>query len=89
MTQEATLPNFGRVWFDECAIANILGFQETRKQKWITYDAHTDEFIVYGEMFKDNDIKFTLQDGIYQYIPDKKAHCMVNTLKENEGFYTP
>ena len=96
----ATLPYYGEVWFDERAITNILSFHKARKKKWITYNEFKDEFIVHGKLFVDKDIAFIPKDGIYQYEPKSKARmeptiptivapAHINTVKENEKYYTP
>ena len=96
----ATLPYYGEVWFDERAITNILSFHETRKKKWVTHNEFKDKFIVHGELFADKDIAFVPKDGIYQCkpkpraritlaIPTMMAPSHINTVKENETYYTP
>ena len=46
--QQATVPEFGTVWFQEDAIANIFGFGDLVDQYWITYDsAKEDAFLVH------------------------------------------
>jgi hypothetical protein len=46
--QEATVPGFGKVYFDEDAIANIFGLSDLKKKFWITYDSEKeDAFLVH------------------------------------------
>ena len=46
--QQATVPEFGTVWFQEDSIANIFGFGNLVHQYWITYNsAKEDAFLVH------------------------------------------
>ena len=46
--QQATVPEFGTVWFEEDASAKIFGFGDLVDQYWITYDsAKDDAFLVH------------------------------------------
>jgi hypothetical protein len=45
---EAIVPSFGKVYYDENAIANIFGFSDLKKKHRITYDSNKeDAFIVH------------------------------------------
>ena len=59
--REAIVPGFGKVYYDEEAIANIFGFSDLKKKHRITYDSDKeDAFIVH----MDNEIiKFECSPG--------------------------
>ena len=58
---------FGRVWYDEGAIANIFSIQDRKKQHHITYDSEIeDAFLVHKEGKDPVKFKCTSQ-GIYAY----------------------
>jgi hypothetical protein len=46
--REANVPGFGKVYYDEDAIANIFGFSDLKKKHRITYDSDKeDAFLVH------------------------------------------
>ena len=48
VTEQAMVPGFGRVWFDERAIANIFSMQDLKQQHNIYYDSDVDDaFLVH------------------------------------------
>jgi hypothetical protein len=59
--REANVPGFGKVYYDEDAIANIFGFSDLKKKHRITYDSDKeDAFLVH----MDNEIiKFECSTG--------------------------
>ena len=99
--QQATVPAFGTVWFQEDAIANIFGFGDLVDQYQITYDsAKEDTFLVH---MKEKTVKCTwTPEGLYQfkvpntyknYLKKKKeikleTSNMVQTVDENKIGYT-
>jgi hypothetical protein len=62
----AIMPGFGKVYYDEDAIANIFGFSDLKKKHIITYDSNKEvAFIVHMDNEK---IKFECSpSGLYQY----------------------
>ena len=62
--EQATVPGYGKVWFDESAIANIFSFASLAKKHRVTYDsAIEDAFVVH---MKPEAIKFKkTDDGLY------------------------
>ena len=93
---EADVPNFGTVWYDEDAIANIFGFANLVDKHQIMYNSNKeDTFLVH---MKDNKIiKFKrTPDGLYSYEPSTKykatlkteAHCQMPTVAGNKVRYT-
>jgi hypothetical protein len=64
--KEATVPGFGKVYFDKDTIANIFGLSDLKKKYQITYDSEKeDAFLVHME---NNVIKFECSpEGLYQY----------------------
>ena len=98
--EQATVPGYGKVWFDENAIANIFSFASLVKKYRVTYDsAVEDAFIVH---MKSHVIKFTgNKDGLYQYKVTlrfkkglKQMDCvsvsshMIDSVAENRQNYT-
>ena len=43
VTEQAMVPGFGRVWFDERAIANIFSMQDLKQQHHIYYDSDVED----------------------------------------------
>ena len=78
--QQATVPEFGTVWFQEDAITNIFGFGDLVDLYWITYDsAKEDAFLVH---MKEKTVKFTwTPEGLYQF---KVPYTHKNYLKKKE-----
>jgi hypothetical protein len=64
--QEAHVPGFGKVYYNQDAIANIFGFLDLKKKHRITYDSEEeDAFIVHMD---DHVLKFECTPkGLYQY----------------------
>jgi hypothetical protein len=63
--RKANVPGFGKVYYNEDAIANVFGFSDLKKKHRITYDSNKEEaFLVH----MDNEIiKFKCSpDGLYQ-----------------------
>ena len=96
VSKQAMVAGFGKVWFDEQAIANIFALADLKKKYHITYDpAVEDAFIVHRE--NKEPLKFRCTDhGIYVFtIPvchkDKSSLAeshLVDTVKENRMGYT-
>ena len=94
--QEASVPGFGKVYFDKDAIANIFGLSDLKKKYRITYDSmKEDAFLVY----KENEIiRFECSpEGLYQYevskgyksdLKDSGTSYLVSTVTENRKGYT-
>jgi hypothetical protein len=99
---EATVPGYGRTWFDRNQIANIYGFSHMVDEHRITYDSKKeDAFMVHTN---EGIIKFArTPDGLYAYEPSNKyknyvtktnnkirlnINNMVTTVKENMMGYT-
>ncbi len=64
--RKANVPGFGKVYYDEDAIANIFGFSDLKKKYQITYDSDKeDAFLVHMD---NGIIKFECSpDRLYQY----------------------
>ena len=91
VSKQAMVAGFGKVWFDEQAIANIFALADLKKKYHVTYDpAIEDAFIVHRE--NKEPLRFRCTDhGIYVFtIPvchkDKtklaESH-LVDTVKES------
>ena len=97
--QEATVPGFGKVYYDKDTIAKIFGFSDLKKKYRITYDSNKeDAFVVHR---KNGNIKFECSpEGLYQYevskdykenIKETNDHGISNlvaTVNENRKGYT-
>ena len=68
--QEANVPGFGTIWYDEGAIANIFSFAELVDKHRITFNLSTENtFLVHQP---DKIIKFEhTPEGLYTYRVDK------------------
>jgi hypothetical protein len=64
--QEATVPCFGKVYYDKDALANIFGFSDLKTKHRITYDSGKEAaFLVH---MNDKILKFECTpEGLYQY----------------------
>ena len=94
--QEANVPGFGTMWYDEGAIANIFSFAELVDKHRITFDSSVENaFLVHQP---DKIVKFECTpEGLYTYRVDKdykksltekgNSH-LVTTLSENWKGYT-
>jgi hypothetical protein len=101
-SQEATVPGFGKVYYDKDAIANIFGFSDLKKKHRITYDSNKeDAFLVYmGDEMDSKIIKFECSpEGLYQIEvtrgykddldqPTSGTNNLVSTMAENRKGYT-
>jgi hypothetical protein len=67
-TQKATIPGWGKAWFNPHVIAKILSYAEMAKQHCITYNSNTkDAFVV---NLPDKKVKFTkTEQGLYIFKP--------------------
>jgi hypothetical protein len=96
--QEATVPGFGKGYYDADAIANIFGFLDLKKKHRITYDSEKeDAFLVY---MGNKILKFECSpEGLYQmevsegYKQDLKepkngTSNLISTIAENRKGYT-
>ena len=99
--KKASVSNFGKVWFDDRAIANIFGMVDLKKKFRVTFDsAKEDAFLVHMD---GNIIKFKCnQEGLYEYKPTedykrslkkpqdvtKRVSNMVSSVEENKKGYT-
>ena len=94
--QEANIPGFGTVWYDEGAIANIFSFAELVDKHRITFDSSMENaFLVYQP---DKIVKFECTpEGLYMYrvgkdyktsLMEKGNSHLVTTLSENRKGYT-
>ncbi len=66
--QEATVPGFGKVYYDRDAIANIFGFSDLKKKHRITYNSEKeDAFLVHmGDEMDNKIVKFECSpEGLY------------------------
>ena len=93
--QEANVPGFGTVWYNEGAIANIFSFAELVDKNRITFDSSVENaFLVYQP---DKIVKFECTPELYTYrvdkdyktsLKEKGSSHLVTTLSENWKGYT-
>ena len=94
--QEANIPGFGTVWYDEGAIVNIFSFTELVDKHRITFDSSVENtFLVHQP---DKIVKFEhTPEGLYTYrvdrdykksLTEKGNSHLVMTLSENRKGYT-
>jgi hypothetical protein len=96
---KANIPGFGKVYYDEDAMANIFGFSDLKKKHQITYDSKEAAFLVHMDK---EIIKFKCSpDRLYQYLiskgyqqslkEDQKEDgnsILISTVAENRKGYT-
>jgi hypothetical protein len=90
--QIADVPGFGMVWYDETAIANIIGLLDLKKKHRITFDSEKENAFIVHHTDKGN-MKFKCNPkGLYTFeVSDKylqKESHLINTVKENRVRYT-
>ena len=100
---QANLPSYGRVWFNQEALANILASANLVDKHHITYDsAKDDAFNVYTndgiKKFKrtpESLYKYSVSEGFHDYMHRKKAQDktkaesnLILTVKENKEGYS-
>ena len=96
VTEQAMVPGFGRVWFDERAIANIFSMQDLKQQHHIYYDSDVEDALLVHKRGK-SPVKFKCtSQGIYAFtvpvchegkIEAAESHSL-DTVKENRKGYT-
>ena len=86
--QKAEVPGFGKVWFDQDAVANIFGLVDLRKRYKVLYDSEKeDAFIVHLKDRKK--LKFKASPGglyFYKVSPEYKEY--LQEMKEKEKHKT-
>ncbi len=97
---EANVPGFGKVYYDEDAIANIFGFSDLKKKHRITYDSdtedaflvHMDNKIIKLECSPDELYQFSVLNGYQQGLKEDQkedsASNLISTVAENRQGYT-
>ena len=94
--QQANVPGFGTVWYNEGAITNIFSFTELVEKHRITFDSSVENaFLVHQP---DKIVKFEqTPEGLCTYRVDKDykkslkkkgSSNLVATLSENQKGYT-
>jgi hypothetical protein len=91
--KKATVPGWGKVWYNPSAITNVFSYAEMAQRYPITYDStKEDAFIVHKD---GKEVKFKrMPNGLYAFTPPRvcrSAHQQshVTTVEENKTFYTP
>ena len=84
-SQQGELPDYGTVWFNENAIANIISMSEAeRKGHTISYSPGCLR-ITNSETKRTSDFRIT-KEGLYAYMVPEKGTSFLQTAKENESF---
>ena len=76
--QQANLPGFGTIWYDEGAIANIFSFTELVEKHQITYDK-----IVKFERTPEGLYMYRVDKDYKKSLKEKGSSNLVRTLSEN------
>ena len=90
-TQKASIPGWGKAWYNPHAITNIFSYAEMAQKHRITYDSATeDAFIVH---LPDKKVRFNKTDqGLYIFKPkitkNNNQMQFLNTVDENKHFFT-
>ena len=81
------LKNYGKVWFDERDITNILCLKNVKQKYRVTYDSSTDG--VFTVHKPGQHLHFVMQkDGINYHNTRNCEITMVQTVQENEERYS-
>jgi len=102
--EKADVPNFGEVWYDKDAIANIFGFADMlSKSNRITYDSDVeDAFLIHtkdGTVMKfvrnpNGLYTYKVSDGYKKHVKDQKDKIehktshLIESIEENRKGYT-
>jgi hypothetical protein len=90
VTQEAELPGYGKVWFDERAITNILCFNDVRRSHGIYYNPGYDKFIIAKPILGKDRVEFKAHNRHYVLrLKKPQGSQFPQTVLENETYYTP
>ena len=81
--RKATVPGYGKVWYDEKAVANIFGLGNMIKKHRVTFDSKKENaFLVHK---KDGIIKFKASpEGLYYCTPSNKFKDKIAKLNNKE-----
>ena len=99
--KKADVPEFGTVWFDDRAIANIFGLCDLKKKYRVTYDSEIEDAFIVHDKEKGN-IKFSCtEEGLYAFTPSESyrknldknettlaTDCLIASVEENKKGYT-
>jgi hypothetical protein len=87
VTKVGTLRNYGEVWYNENAIANILSLAQVKECYPVKYDStNCNQFFVIQPT---KEVIFhQSQSGLYYHDTENRAVVMVNTVAENREGYT-
>ena len=88
VTKIATLPNWGDVWYDENAMANVLSFALVAKKYRMTIDTK-DKDPSFQVHTPKGVVKFHRSEEGLSFMEPAKAKLFVQTVEENKSFYTP
>ena len=70
--KKVDVPDFGTVWFDDHAIANIFGLCDLKKKYRVTYDSEKEDAFILHDQEK-GIIKFSCtDDGLYAFTPSQE-----------------
>ena len=76
--KKADVPEFGTVWFDDRAIANIFGLCDLKKKYRVTYDSEIEDAFIVHDKEKGN-IKFSCtEEGLYAFTPSESYRKNLN-----------
>jgi hypothetical protein len=93
--RKANVPGFGKVYYDEDAIANIFGFSDLKKKHQITYDSdkedaflvHMGNKIIKFECSPDRLYQYSVSSGYQQGLKEDQkedgASNLISTVAEN------
>ena len=79
--------NYGKVWFDERAITNILCLKNVKHKYRVTYDSSTDG--VFTMHKPGQQLHFVMhKDGLHYHDTRNSEITLVQTVQENEEGYS-
>ena len=81
------IENYGDIWFDECAITNILCLKNVKHKYRVTYDRSTDG--VFTVQKPGQQLHFVMhKDGLHYHDTKNSEITLVQTVQENEEGYS-
>ena len=81
--KKAYVKNYGKLWFDERAITNIMSLKNVKEKFRVTYDSSRDNTFTICKP-KEVNIKFGMhRDGLHYHDTVNRQVTMVQTLTEN------
>ena len=87
VTKKGILKSYGKVWFSEHAIANILSLAKVKEKHPVRYDSTAGNQFVVSQSEKEVMFKHS-STGLYYHDTGKEGTVLVNTVEGNRKGYS-